>query len=88
MEDSTDRPHSSAAGQFMNRSATVLSSWGDQSVRAEELNRRLVSSMKKTRVRTPPEWFEKQYENIAERDAAARLKKLDARLGGQRDRHL
>ena len=87
MEDSTDRPHSSAAGQFMNRSATVLSSWGDQSVRAEELNRRLVSSMKKTRVRTPPEWFEKQYENIAERDAAAK-KKTDALIEARRQKCL
>ena len=71
----------------MNRSATVLSSWGDQSVRAEELNRRLVSSMKKTRVRTPQEWFEKQYENIAERDAAAK-KKTDALIEARRQKCL
>lgn len=81
-----ERPQStdpSMDRSFMNRTAAALSSWGDQSSRAEEKNLRLHSALKQNRTRIPQEWFEKQYEGFAKRDAAAR-KKTEALLEARR----
>lgn len=73
MDTSSTRSASAASGdQYMNRTASALSSWGDQSVRAEELDIKLRTALKKNRDRIPDEWFEKQCAGFAARDKAAR----------------
>jgi hypothetical protein len=85
MEGAMDRPNSSTSLEqsFMNRTASALSSWGDQSARAEQLNERLHSALKQNRTRIPAEWFDKQYASIAQRDAAAR-QQAEVRLEARR----
>ena len=61
-----------SADEFLNRTASVLSSWSAQSSRGVELDERLRSALHQNRVRTPDAWFEKKHAEFAERDKVAR----------------
>lgn len=83
MEHTSGRAQS--AEQYMSRTASVLSSWSEQSSRAEELDQRLHSALRQNRERIPEAWFEKQYASVAARDEVVR-ERVQGRLQSRRAR--